>query len=74
MKYIIRFFVSIPMICIGISSVFALIYAFEYPLFSLLAIGDLWGFIWISHYFELMVDETCDFLRDLCDKTYIYRS
>ena len=74
MKYIIRLIAAIPMLSVGISMLFALIYTFECPLFALLAIGNFWAFVWISHYYEYIVDETCDFLRDLCDKTYIYRS
>ena len=73
MKYIIRFIAAIPMLSVGISMLFALIYAFEYPLFILLAIGNFWAFAWISHYYEYIVDETCDFIKKMCNKTPVYK-
>ena len=73
MKYIIRFIAAIPMLSIGLSMLFALVYAFEYPLFALLAIGNFWAFVWISHYYECIVDETCDFIKEMCNKTPVYK-
>ena len=73
MKYIIRFIAAIPMLCVGLSMLFALIYAFEYPIFALLAIGNFWAFVWISYYYECIVDEICDFIKELCNKTPVYK-
>ena len=73
MRYIIRFIAAIPMLSVGISMLFALIYAFEYPLFAILAIGNFWAFVWISHYYECIVDEICDFIKELCNKTPVYK-
>lgn len=73
-KYVLRFIAILPMLCVGLSSMFAFLYAIDHSsLFILLGIGNFLAFARLSHYYEEMVDELCDFLKDLCEKTYIYR-
>jgi len=72
MKYIIRLIAAIPMLATGLSMVFFLVLAFEYSIFALLAIGDFLAFIFISNYYEYMVDELKDVVKTICDKTPVY--
>ena len=72
MKYIIRLIAAVPMLATGLSMVFFLVLAFEYSIFALLAIGDFLAFIFMSNYYEYMVDELKDLVKTMCDKTPVY--
>lgn len=69
MKYILRFVAAIPMMSAGISMVFSFAYAFDYPWFALLAIGNFFTLQVTSAHYEETVKAISAFLRVLCDKT-----
>ena len=72
MKYIIRLLAAIPVMCMGISAVFAFAASFDYIACILLAIGDFLAmYIYLSN-FELIVKDICDLFRVIADKTPIY--
>lgn len=74
MNYLLRLIAAIPMLCVGLISMFAFLYAIGHSiLFALLGAVNFVAFLQLSHQYESTVDELCDFLRELCDKTYIYR-
>ena len=69
MKYIIRFVAAVPMMSAGLSMMFSAIYAFDYPWFALLAIGNFFALHTCSSNYEDSVDSLVEYLRMLCDKT-----
>jgi len=69
MKYIIRFIAIVPMVSAALSMMFAIGFAFDYPLLVLLAIGDFFAMQLACFHYEETVHAISAFLRMLCDKT-----
>ena len=70
MKYILRIIVSIPILCVEISMLILFTISFDYPLCTLLVIGDAIATITLLAYFEALVRELKEFVNIIVKDCY----
>lgn len=72
MKYIIRFIAAIPMIIAAISTITGFVFAIDYPIIALYAIGSVYTTAVCIENYKRTVRTLINVIRVICNKTTCY--
>lgn len=72
MKYIIRLIAAIPMITAAISTITGFVFAIDYPIIALYAIGSIYTTAVCIEHYESTVRTLINVIRVVCNKTPYY--